>query len=88
MIKYVRLAFIEKNVEHIDRLYYAWFCTFLCRLWFTWVLTTPMNILDRGESQTSYPGSSKGREKSKNKFFISNPAYLVCLQHVFCFKRS
>lgn len=86
MIRYVRLAFIERNVEHIDRLYYAWLCTFLCRLWLTWILTTPMNILNLGGSQSSYSGSSKATEKSKKKFFITNPAFLVCLQHVPCFK--
>ncbi|CAF4419958.1 unnamed protein product [Rotaria socialis] len=65
-----------KNVEHINRLYYAWLCTFLCRLWLSWIQSTPINTLDRDESQSVYSGSSKGRDKSKQKFFITNPAFL------------
>ena len=87
MIQYVRLAFIEKDTEHIDRIYYAWLLTFICRLWLSWIIKTPKDELDDIQSQFFDSGSLKSRRKSKSKrqFFITNPAYMVSLQtyHLF-----
>jgi hypothetical protein len=85
MIKYVRLAFIEKDVEHVDRIYYAWLLTFICRLWLTWINKTSKDELDGIQSQIFNSGLLKTRRKSKRQFFISNPAYFVSLQtyHLF-----
>jgi hypothetical protein len=102
MIQYVRLAFIEKGTEHMDRIYYAWLLTFICRLWLSWIIKTPKEELDGIQSQffdsgSSKPrrkskrqffdsGSSKPRQKSKRQFFITNPAYMVSLQTYHLFR--
>ena len=85
MIQYVRLAFIEKGTEHMERIYYSWLLTFICRLWLSWIIKTPKEELDDIQSQFFDSDSSKSRQKSKRQFFITTPAYMVGLQtcHLF-----
>ncbi len=102
MIQYVRLAFIEKDIEHVDRIYYAWLLTFIYRLWLSWIIKTPKDELDgiqsqlfdsgllksrrKSKRQFFYSGLSKSRRKSKRQFFMTNPAYMVSLQTYHLFR--
>ena len=79
-MKYVRLAFIEKNVDHVDRIYYAWLSTCICQLWLTWIIKTPVDELDFSQSQLFAANPFKRRRKSKKRFFITDPAYFVGLK--------
>ena len=76
-MKYARLAFIEKNVDYVDRIYYAWVSTCICRLRLTWIITTPIDELDFSQSQPFESDPFKHRRKSKKNFFITDHAYFV-----------
>ncbi|UJR11824.1 hypothetical protein I4U23_016004 [Adineta vaga] len=48
-IKCVRLAYIEKETDYLDRIYFAWITVFIFRLWFVWI-----NDMDKKELDLTY----------------------------------
>ncbi|CAF1318994.1 unnamed protein product [Rotaria sordida] len=76
-IRSVRLAYIEKDTNILDRIYHAWTSVFIFRLWLFWINAMNKNDLDLVFSQVSHYDikSMKERSQAKNQYFITYQSY-------------
>ena len=77
MIKCIRLAFIEKDTDHMARLYNAWLSTFICRLWSAAIDKMSINDLYSLDEKLPDYKATEDRQQSKRRFFITNPSFFV-----------
>ena len=75
LIRSVIIAYIDKSTCLKDRIYDAWLCVFLCRMWWSWLLAKAEQDSDEMESWSSNENSSQSVAKLVEQFFITKVSY-------------
>ena len=73
MIQNIRFAFINKETNYLDRIYFAWKSVFLIRYWYSWLSASKKIDLDSMLSKLS-SGQKHEKKKTKQQYFITLPS--------------